>query len=145
MDFMTALDIGSSGLKAQRAYLNVISMNMANAKTTRTPDGGAYRRKSISMESSPVLSPFDNAMMDQKNRDLHGVAVRGIVTDDRPFRMKFEPGHPDANDQGYVAYPDINVIEEMTNMMNTQRSFEANVQSIQSVKQMFTKALLIGR
>lgn len=145
MDFMTALDIGSSGLKAQRAYLNVISMNMANAKTTRTPDGGPYRRKSISMEATPVLSPFDAAMLDQKNRDLKGVAVRGIVTDDRPFRMNYEPGHPDANQQGYVAYPDINIVEEMTNMINTQRSYEANAQSIQAVKQMFSKALLIGR
>ncbi|MBU1248122.1 MAG: flagellar basal body rod protein FlgC [Proteobacteria bacterium] len=144
MDFMTALDIGSSGLKAQRAYLNVISMNMANAKTTRTVEGGPYRRKSVSFESSPVLSPFDAAMQDQKNRDLKGVAVRGVVTDDRPFRMQFEPNHPDANDQGYVAYPDINVVEEMTNMMSTMRSYEANVQSIQAVKRMFTKALTIG-
>ncbi len=145
MDFMTALDIGSSGLKAQREYLNVISMNMANAKTTRTVDGGAYRRKSVSFESSPVLSPFDAAMQQQKNRDLHGVAVRGIATDDRPFRMQYDPAHPDANDQGFVAFPDINVVEEMTNMINTQRSYEANVQSIQAVKRMFNKALMIGR
>ncbi len=145
MDFMTALDIGSSGLKAQREYLNVISMNMANAKTTRTVDGGAYRRKSVSFESSPVLSPFDAAMQQQKNRDLQGVAIRGIVTDDRPFRMQYDPAHPDANDQGFVAFPDINVVEEMTNMINTQRSYEANVQSIQAVKRMFNKALMIGR
>jgi flagellar basal-body rod protein FlgC len=145
MDFMTALDIGASGLKAQRAYLNVISMNMANAKTTRTADGGPYRRKSVSFESSPVLSPFDVAMQQQKNRDLQGVSVRGIVTDDRPFKMQYDPSHPDANAQGYVAYPDINVVEEMTNMITTQRTYDANVQSIQSVKQMFTKALLIGQ
>ncbi len=144
MDFMTALDIGASGLKAQRAYLNIISMNMANANTTRTPDGGPYRRKSISLESSPVYSPFDNAMQDARNRELKGVTVRGIVADNRPFRMSYEPGHPDANEQGYVAYPDINVVEEMTNMMNTQRSYEANVQSITAVKQMFSKALRIG-
>lgn len=145
MDFMTALDIGSSGLKANRAWLNVISMNLANAKTTRTVDGGPYRRKSLSFESSPVYSPFDQAMNDQKNRDLEGVAVRGIVNDKRPFKQVFDPGHPDANEQGYVTYPDINVVEEMANMITASRSFEANVQSVSAVKQMFNRALMIGR
>ncbi|SKA70804.1 flagellar basal-body rod protein FlgC [Paucidesulfovibrio gracilis DSM 16080] len=145
MDFMTALDIGASGLRAQRAYLNVISMNMANARTTRTVEGGPYQRKALSLESSPVYTPFDEAMKDQLNRDLHGVTVRGMVKDDRPFKMVYEPGHPDANEEGYVAYPDINVVEEMTNMINTMRSYEANTQSIDSVKKMFTKALRIGR
>ncbi|MDD4731896.1 MAG: flagellar basal body rod protein FlgC [Desulfovibrio sp.] len=145
MDFMTALDIGASGLRAQRAYLNVISMNMANARTTRTVEGGPYRRKALSLESSPVYTPFDEAMKDQLNRDLHGVTVRGMVNDDRPFKMVYEPGHPDANEQGYVAYPDINVVEEMTNMITTMRSYEANAQSIDAVKRMFTKALMIGK
>ncbi len=145
MDFMTALDVGSSGLKANRAWLNVISMNLANAKTTRTVDGGPYRRKSLSFESSPVYSPFDQAMNDQKNRDLEGVAVRGIVNDKRPFKQVFDPGHPDANEQGYVTYPDINVVEEMANMITASRSFEANVQSVMAVKQMFNRALMIGR
>lgn len=145
MDFMTALDIASSGMKAQRDYMNVISMNMANAQTTRTSDGGPYRRKSVSFESSPVLSPFDSAMQNEMNRDLQGVAVRGIVNDSRPFRHVYDPGHPDANLQGYVAYPDINVVEEMTNMVNAMRSYEANAQSIQDVKAMFNKALAIGR
>ena len=145
MDFMTALDVASSGMKAQRDYMNVISMNMANAQTTRTSDGGPYRRKSVSFESSPVLSPFDSAMQDQMNRDLQGVAVRGIVNDSRPFRYVYDPGHPDSNQQGYVAYPDINVVEEMTNMVNAMRSYEANAQSIQDVKSMFNKALAIGR
>ncbi len=145
MDFMTALDIAASGMKAQRDYLNVISMNMANIKTTRTADGGPYRRKSVSFESSPVMSPFDEAMHDQLNRDLHGVAVRGVVNDQRPMKYVYEPGHPDANPQGFVAYPDINVVEEMTNMITAMRSYEANVQTIQDVKTMFNKALAIGR
>lgn len=145
MDFMTALDIGASGLKAQRASLNVISMNLANARTTRTLDGTPYQRKSISLESTPVYSPFDQAMSDQMNRELHGVKVTGIVQDKRPFRQVYEPGHPDANEQGYVTYPDINVVEEMTNMMTTMRGYEANVQTIQSVKSMFNKALTIGK
>ncbi|MBN2140601.1 MAG: flagellar basal body rod protein FlgC [Desulfovibrionaceae bacterium] len=145
MDFMTALDIGASGLKAERAYLNVISMNLANARTTRTVDGGPYRRKSVSFASTPIYSPFDQAMNDQLNRDLSGVKVQGIVVDQRPFKQVFDPGHPDANAQGFVTYPDINVVEEMTNMITTMRSYEASVQSIEAVKSMFNKALAIGR
>ncbi|MFH1915445.1 MAG: flagellar basal body rod protein FlgC [Pseudomonadota bacterium] len=144
MDFMTALDIGASGLKAQRATLNVISMNMANIRTTKTLEGGPYQRKSVSFESSPVYSPFDEAMHSQLNRDLHGVKVLGVTADQRPFKQVYEPHHPDANDLGYVYYPDINVVEEMTYMMNATRGYEANVQTIESVKQMFNKALQIG-
>ncbi|MUM78033.1 flagellar basal body rod protein FlgC [Pseudodesulfovibrio sp. F-1] len=144
MDFMTALDIGASGLKAQRATLNVISMNMANIRTTKTLEGGPYQRKSVSFESSPVYSPFDEAMNEQLNRDLHGVKVLGVTADQRPFKQVYEPHHPDANELGYVYYPDINVVEEMTYMMNATRGYEANVQTIESVKQMFNKALQIG-
>ncbi|WP_147820999.1 flagellar basal body rod protein FlgC [Salidesulfovibrio onnuriiensis] len=145
MDFMTALDIGASGLKAQRSHLNVISMNLANARTTRTIAGGPYQRKSVSFESSPVYSPFDQAMNDQMNRELHGVRVNGVTVDQRPFKEIYDPGHPDANDQGFVYYPDINVVEEMTNMITAMRGYEANVQTIQSAKSMFNKALTIGQ
>ena len=95
-------EVITSGLKAQRATLNVISMNMANIRTTKTLEGGPYRRKSVSFESTPVYSPFDKAMDDQLNRDLHGVKVLGVVADNRPFKQVYEPHHPDANDQGYV-------------------------------------------
>ena len=144
MDFFTALDIGASGLKAQREYLNVVSMNMANARTTRTAEGGPYRRKSVSMESSPVLSPFETAMNQQLNQQLRGVTVRGIVSDTRPFKEVYEPNHPDANEKGIVKYPDINVVEEMVNMITISRSYEANAQAVDSAKRMFNRALRIG-
>ncbi|WP_320009156.1 flagellar basal body rod protein FlgC [Maridesulfovibrio sp.] len=144
MDFFTALDIGASGLKAQREYLNVVSMNMANARTTRTAEGGPYRRKSVSMESSPVLSPFETAMNQQLNQQLRGVTVRGIVSDTRPFKEVYEPNHPDANEKGIVKYPDINVVEEMVNMITISRSYEANAQAVDSAKKMFNRALRIG-
>jgi len=144
MDFMTAMDISSSGLTAQRANLNVISMNMANIRTTKTVDGGPYQRKSVSFESTPVYSPFDKEMHDHLNRELHGVKVLGVTADQRPFKQVYEPDHPDANEQGYVTYPDINVVEEMTNMMQATRGYEANVQTIQAAKCMFQKALQIG-
>jgi flagellar basal-body rod protein FlgC len=145
MNFFTALDIGASGLKAQRTYLNVISMNMANARTTRTEDGGPYRRKSVQMESSQLLSPFDKSMSQEMNRQLRGVTVRGVVSDSRPFREVYEPNHPDADEKGMVKYPDINVVEEMTNMITVMRSYEANAQSVQASKQMFNKATQIAQ
>ncbi len=145
MDFMSALDISASGMKAQRTYMNVISMNLANIKTTKTPEGGAYRRKSVSFAATPVFNPFSKEMENAENRELKGVSVRGIVADKRPFKRVHEPGHPDADKDGYVTYPDINVVEEMANMITTMRSYEANVQAIQDTKAMFNKALQIAR
>jgi len=145
MDFMSALDVSASGMKAQRTYMNVISMNLANVKTTRTPEGGAYRRKSVAFAAAPVFNPFDKEMENADNRELKGVIVRGIVADKRPQKKVHEPGHPDADKDGYVTYPDINVVEEMANMITTMRSYEANVQAIQDTKAMFNKALQIAR
>jgi flagellar basal-body rod protein FlgC len=145
MDFMSALDISASGMKAERTYMNVISMNLANVKTTRTPEGGAYRRKSVAFAAAPVYNPFDKAMQDAENRELKGVVVRGIVADKRPMKKVHEPGHPDADKDGNVSYPDINVVEEMANMITTMRSYEANVQAIQDTKAMFNKAVQIAR
>ncbi|MDO9083951.1 MAG: flagellar basal body protein, partial [Humidesulfovibrio sp.] len=96
MDFMSALDVSASGMKAQRTYMNVISMNLANVKTTRTPEGGPYRRKSVAFAATPIHDPFDKAMQNAETRELKGVTVRGIVTDKRPMKMVHEPGHPDA-------------------------------------------------
>ena len=145
MDFMTALDIAASGLAADRSHMNIISMNLANAKTTSTAEGGPYVRKSVQMKSADVLSPFDEAMKDAFNREIKGVEVASIAHDQRPFKRVYEPGHPDADDQGYVLYPDINVVEEMANMITTMRSYEANVTSLEAVKKMYDKALTIGQ
>jgi len=145
MDFMSALDISASGMKAQRTYMNVISMNLANVKTTRTSEGGPYHRKTVAFAATPIANPFDKAMENAEDRELKGVTVRGIVTDKRPMKRVLEPGHPDADKEGYVSYPDINVVEEMANMITTMRSYEANVQAIQDTKAMFNKALLIAR
>ncbi len=145
MDFLTALDVAASGLGAQRSHLNVISMNLANINTTRTVEGGPYVRKSVVMETSDVYSPFATEMWNQNNRELKGVKVVGIVNDQRPFRMVFDPGHPDANEEGYVRFPDINVVEEMANMITSMRSYEASAAAIESAKTMYNKALLIGQ
>jgi flagellar basal-body rod protein FlgC len=145
MDFMTALDVGASALSAERTHLNIISMNLANAKTTRTPEGGPYQRRNVVMATADVDSPFSKAMQTALDREVKGVRVLGIAKDSRPFKEVYEPGHPDANEKGYVKYPDINVVEEMTNMMTATRTYEANATSINSLKTMFNKALTLGQ
>ncbi|PTN33583.1 flagellar basal body rod protein FlgC [Desulfonatronum sp. SC1] len=145
MDFMTALEIGASGLSAERTHLNIISMNLANVNTTRTPEGGPYRRKSVVFQATPLDSPFTKAMRSELEREVKGVKVSGVVTDQRPLRRVYDPGHPDADGQGYVSLPDINVVEEMANMMTALRTYEANAATISSAKAMFNKALELGR
>lgn len=145
MDFMTALDIGASGLSADRTRINTIAMNLANAKTTRTPFGGPYRRRTVVQTSTEVDDPFSVHMRSALDREVKGVRVLGITQDKRPLRGVYEPGHPDANEEGYVFYPDINVVEEMANLMTTQRNYEANVTTVEAIKGMYNKALEIGR
>ena len=145
MDFMTAIDVGASALKAERTHLNVISMNLANAKTTKTADGGPYRRKEVIFKETEVESPFSKAMSSALDQDVKGVRVDSVQNDRRPLKQVYEPGHPDANEEGYVSYPDINVVEEMTNMLSAMRAYEANVSTITTSKTMFAKALEIGR
>lgn len=145
MDFLTAIDVAASGLSAERTHLNIISMNLANAKTTRTPEGGPYRRRTVVKGTTDVDAPFAKAMRDAQTREIKGVRILGIARDSRPFKRVYEPGHPDADRDGYVLYPDINVVEEMTNMLTATRSYEASVSGMQNIKGMWNKALEIGR
>ena len=143
MDFLTSLHISSTGLAAQRTRMNIISMNLANADTTRTENGGPYRRKIVVTESAPVKD-FDAILADQ-SKSVCGVQVTGIVEDKTPFRQVYNPSHPDANDSGFVEMPNINLITEMTNMMTARRSYEANITAINAAKGMALKALEIGK
>lgn len=145
MDFMTAFDISASGLSADRTRINTISMNLANVKTTRTAQGGPYRRRSVVQQATDVDDPFSIHMRSALDRAVQGVRVSAVTMDNRPFKRVYEPGNPDANAEGYVMYPDINVVEEMANLMTAQRNYEANVTTVDAVKGMFIKALDIGR
>ena len=145
MDFMTALDIGASALTADRLTLNITAMNLANAKTTRTPEGGAYKRRTVIRAATDVDAPFSKHMRTELDRELKGVRIMNVLPDQRPPKMVYEPGHPDADKDGMVTYPDINVVEEMANMMTAQRNYEANVTTVETVKAMYNKALEIGR
>lgn len=145
MDFLTAMDISASGLTADRTRINTIAMNLANAKTTRTPFGGPYRRRTVVQASTDVDDPFSVHMRSALDRELKGVRVLGIQQDTRPLKQVYEPSHPDANEEGYVSYPDINVVEEMAHLMTAQRNYEANVTTVEALKGMYNKALEIGK
>ena len=145
MDFFDAIQTSASGLSAQRLRMNLISANLANIKTTRTPRGGPYRRREAVFAARPVASSFKEVLSDRRKSLLTGVQVDRIVEDSNPPVMKYDPGHPDADSNGYVAMPNINLMEEMVNMISASRSYEANVIALKASKEMALKALEIGK
>ncbi|MEK7355031.1 MAG: flagellar basal body rod protein FlgC [Bdellovibrionota bacterium] len=144
-DLLTGMRVSSSGMTAQRMRMNTISSNIANINTTRTPEGGAYRRKDVIFESVPEAKTFREVLMSQPQRDIARVQVTDVHVDRKAPIMKFEPDHPDANENGYVAYPNINLMEEMANMIQATRAYEANVSTMNATKDMAMSALEIGR
>jgi len=140
VNFLKSLEISASGLYAQRKRMDVIASNLANIETTRTERGGPYRRKMVVMSPKPVQD-FEEVLTSK----AAGVKIDDIVEDDTPFIRVFDPGHPHADEQGYVLKPNVDVVVEITNMLLAKRIFEANVTAIKSTKQMALKALEIGR
>lgn len=140
--------VNSSGMEAQRIRLNLISSNLANVETTRTAEGGPYRRKDLILDSVKVGSFKDliAGTMGGKggSGDLEGVRISQIIEDDRPFKMVFNPAHPDADENGFVAMPNVNVVEEMVNMITASRSYEANIKAFQASREMIQKAIDIS-
>ncbi|MBI5849221.1 MAG: flagellar basal body rod protein FlgC [Nitrospirae bacterium] len=137
MDSLGIFKVSASGLQAQRTRMNLIASNMANAHTTRTENGGPYRRKEAIFSSEPVEAAAGEG--------LEGVKVSDVVEDQTPPQMTYDPGHPDADKDGYVAYPNVSVIEEMANMMMASRAYEANVAAFNISKTMIMKSFEIGR
>ncbi len=135
----SALEVAASGLSAERTRMSTIASNLANARTTRTEDGGPYER------IDPIFRAWPIDVRDPVGRSASVVKVEGIQTDTRPPQLVYEPGHPDANEEGYVEYPNVNVVEEMVNMISASRAYEAGVASIESVKAMARSAMGIGR
>ena len=144
MDFLTGLRVSSSGMAAQRMRMNTISSNIANINTTKSPEGGPYRRKDVVLESMPEMRQFGEILTGAKEK-IHRVQVSDVVVDRKAPLLKYEPDHPDANEEGYVAYPNINLMEEMANMIQATRAYEANVSALQATKNMAMSALDIGR
>ena len=127
-------------MAAQRTRAELLTENLANAETTRTPGGGPYRRKDAVFEAASTTSPF-SSIFDSQLQSVGGVAVSDIVTDNSAPEMRFMPGHPDANSDGYVAFPHINPAEDMVDLMGASRGYEANVAAIGAVKDMIQKSI----
>ena len=145
MDFSTALRVSSSGLTAQRMRMNTISSNIANINTIKTPEGGPYRRKDVVFESMPDARNFGELVTSRPDENVQRVQVTDVLVDRKAPLLKYEPNNPHADENGYVAYPNINLMEEMTNMIQATRAYEANVSAIQASKDMALSALEIGR
>ena len=138
----SAIEISASGLSAQRTRMNTIASNLANAQTTRTEAGGPYQRvdpvfEAVALDKIRALTPSE--------RSVSMVAVTRIAKDPRPGPEVYSPGHPDANADGYVQYPNVNIVEEMVNMITASRAYEAGVTSLKATQQMADSALGLGR
>jgi len=146
MGFMESLSISASGMTAERLRMDVIANNIANASTTRTANGGPFRRQQVVYSSGG--SSFGDMLASQMGNNtatLHGVSVQGIVPDSSPFKQVYDPGHPDANAQGYVSMPNIDTVTEMVDMMGAQRAYEADVAATQAIKSIAQQAISIGK
>ena len=144
MDLITALKISASGLSAQRTRINVLSSNLANANSTRNAEGtGPFQRKDPVFREIRI-SEFDSAL-DRESKKLAGVKVDGIQTDSSPGNRIYDPSHPDADKEGYVTMPNVNMVTELTDIMATSRAYEANVSAMSAAKTMINAALQIGK
>lgn len=141
MNFLISLETSASGLYAQRKRMDVIAGNLANLETTRTENGGPYRRKMVVMRTKQPDQDFNNIFSLQ----IEGVQIEDIVEDKSPFKKVYNPSHPDADNQGYLRKPNVDLIVETTNMLMARRAFEANLAVAKQIKEMVLKALEIGR
>ena len=145
MSFFKAMDISSSGLSAQRLRMNVLSANLANAQSTRGPDGGPYKRRDVVFSATPTGTQFEDFLNGSQGAQLTKVEVVDIHKDTKAPRRMFDPGHPDADAQGFVELPNIEVMTEMVNMIAATRAYEANATALEDAKTMAARALEIGR
>jgi len=145
MDFETSMKISASGLAAHRAWMNVLSANLANVNTTRTANGNPYERRTIIYETVPCSEQFGEVLGDALDEELNQVHVADIVSDGRDFKEVYNPGHPDADDRGIVRMPNINPVEEMANLLIASRSYEANLAALNTARQLAVKAIDIGK
>jgi flagellar basal-body rod protein FlgC len=141
MNFLKSLETSASGLYAQRKRMDIIASNLANIETTRTEKGGPYRRKMVVMGTKEIDQDFDKMF----NSSVKGVQIEDIVEDQAPFKQVYNPSHPDADSDGYLYKPNVDLIVETTNMLMARRAFEANIAAIKATRQMIIKALEIGR
>lgn len=145
MSLFSAIAVSASGMAAQRERAEVLVENLANAETTRTPEGGPYRRKEVVFASQAMTSEFATMFSSRLQEQSVGVSVAEVNVDSRDPERRYLPGHPDADAGGYVAFPRGNPAEDMVNLMNTSRSYQANVAAISAVKDMIQRSLDLFR
>lgn len=151
MSLFNLLSVSASGMSAQRKRAEVLVENLANAETTRTPEGGPYRRKDVIFESAAAEGPFSAIFASQlrgvpgNGQTMEGVRVAEVVQDQREPEKRYQPGHPDADKDGYVSYPHLNPAEEMVDLMSASRGYQSNVAAMAAAKDMIQKTLDIMR
>jgi len=145
MDFKTAMRISGAGLTAHRAWMNVSSVNLANAQTTKTSAGEPYRRRTLVYESVPVEEEFGRQVDQALDEGIESVRVERVVADKRDFVEVYDPYHPDADENGIVLMPNVRTSEEMANLLMAARGYEANLVALSTAKQLALKAIDIGK
>lgn len=141
MSLFSVFSVSASGMSAQRLRSEILVENIANAETTRTPEGGPYQRKDVVFTTSPQATPFESVFQQELGPTNVGVNVSEIVTDKRDPERRYIPGHPDADKDGYVAFPRMNPAEDMIDLMNASRQFQANVSAMQAAKDMISRSV----
>jgi flagellar basal-body rod protein FlgC len=141
MSLLSSLSVSASGLEAQRARAEVLAENIANSDTTRTPEGGPYRRKSVVFETAPATTSFASVFSSEIANTSQGVRVSEVRIDDSAPEKRYMPGHPDADKDGYVSLPKSNPAEDMVDLMSTSRSYEANVSAMSAMKDMISRSI----
>jgi flagellar basal-body rod protein FlgC len=141
MNLLSAISVSASGMSAQRARTELLVENLANSDTTRTPEGGPYRRKDVVFASDPNATEFSSMFESQVNGSGMGVRVAQVVTDTKEPERRYMPGHPDADADGYVSFPRVNPAEDMVDLLGASRSYQANVSAISAVKDMIQRSM----
>jgi flagellar basal-body rod protein FlgC len=145
MSLLSSISVSASGMSAERERAEVLVENIANADTTRTAEGGPYRRRDVVFQSDSVSSPFSSVLQGQLDSQSRGVSVSDIIVDNSEPERRYMPGHPDADKNGYVAIPRVNAAQDMVDLLGASRSYQANVSAISAVKDMIQKSIDLFR
>jgi flagellar basal-body rod protein FlgC len=141
MSLLSVLSVSASGMSAERTRAELLVENLANAETTRTPDGGPYKRKDAVFTSSPQTSPFAAVFQTEMGSGVNGVQVSDVIEDTSEGQKRYLPGHPDADQDGYVAFPNVNPAEDMADLMSASRGYGANVAAMTAIKDMILHSI----
>jgi flagellar basal-body rod protein FlgC len=145
VSLFSVLSVSASGMAAQRTRAELLVQNMANSETTRTPEGGPYRREDAVFQSAPQTSPFSAVFQTEMSSGVNGVEVSEVVQDSSDPEKRYMPGHPDADADGYVAFPNVKPAEDMVDLLSAQRGFQANVAAMTAIKDMINHSIDLMR